>query len=807
MWAEGTLINTFSNGAWAQKYQTLDTTKTRGVLVVTPGGDFFVPAILSGANAAHGQLFGAETVTGGDPSWFGSVGGYGYIGLNPLYTRYYYYSVPDSALERRVHMHGTSTYLEPYSPNVSTSTGGGWFMNSLGRTATSVAMSADGIWCATALPGGSNVQKILLWRTDKTAIPAAIRAQPFVTSLTGKQVGPTGALVDFLNSACILTLGGQSASGTVISANQRYLLPDSLMFVRDGLLFLNEPQLDKVFGVSLVDGHLSAKDLNTRIQANGAGFGPAVIASTGQFIPDNDYMRAGICPSTTAAQFGFAGDKPAAGEEGPANVAFVAGDNGSLTALTDLSGYPRAGYCASSSRAKSLLFLTLATSAIGGLDLAAAGSTLRDLTGSDSTINGDLLSPGRFGEELDFLSVSDDGKFAAVVRETGTDDGSTSFSFRPTFHTGLYYVASNTYYVAWGPASHDLMLIATDGADMHSGAGTQHVLYLGTQSPNAATFYISTGDPQGMPGYAIGKNYINAYSRRVNGLTFTPDNKNLIFNYSGNNSFYAATPYGNNNGSSTGWGPVNVSATGTFGQGMQTSVRLNFRTAANATIDFTAGSNLKNNLQGLTPAPGGGIGTTAPPFGQETGLQNFWATFKSDNGNFLYFISDQINASLSFATVNRNYMVGFNLTAAAINGRNPFTPFSPHAATIGFEQFDCNAWNYEMRFKSVPGGVFVNGRDGAGILCVIASDSSAGAGSATDLEVYVMDTNIGSNLTVLTSAVTTGTSNAINHLSMSGEGNVIAGQIAKTAASSAGSRAILNSGRAPWLTPGGRGHL
>jgi hypothetical protein len=427
-----------------------------------------------------------------------------------------------------------------------------------------------------------------------------------------------------------------------------------------------------------------------------------------------------------------------------------------------------------------------------GLDLG--GSALRDLTGSNSTIYGDLLSPGRFGEELDFLSVSDDGKFAAVVRETGTDDGSTSFSFRPTFHTGLYYVASNTYYAAWGPASHDLMLIATDGADMHTGAGTQHVLYLGTQSPNAATFYISTGDPQGMPGYAIGKNYINAYSRRVNGLTFTPDNKNLIFNYSGNNSFYAATPYGNNNGSSTGWGPVNVSATGTFGQGMQTSVRLNFRTAANATIDFTQGSTyLKNNLQGLTPAPGGGIGTTAPPFGQEAGLQNFWATFKSDNGSFLYFISDQINASLSFAAANRNYMVGFNLTAAAINGRDPFVPFSTHAATIGFEQFDCNAWNYEHRFKSVPGGVVFNGRDGAGILCVIASDASAGAGSATDLEVYVMDTDLGTNLAVLTSAVTAGTANAINHLSMSGDGNVIAGQIAKTTLNSNGSRAILNS--------------
>jgi hypothetical protein len=98
-----------------------------------------------------------------------------------------------------------------------------------------------------------------------------------------------------------------------------------------------------------------------------------------------------------------------------------------------------------------------------------------------------------------------------------------------------------------------------------------------------------------------------------------------------------------------------------------------------------------------------------------------------------------------------------------------------------------------MRFKSVPGGVTFNTRNGAGILCVIASDSSSGAGSATDLEVYVMDTNLGTNLSVLTSAVTAGTANAINHLSMSADGNTLAGQVCKTTANSNGSRALLNS--------------
>jgi hypothetical protein len=781
--------------------------KKRGVVVVMPGGEFFVPAILDGNIPDHGTLFGAETVTGGDAVVFGaSSGGSSGIGCTPLYTRANEDSIADSELDRRVHMHGTSTYIEPYSPTASFTTGSGWYMSSLGRTATSVAMSADGIWCATALvgggvPGTTDTQKILLWRTDKMPIPGAILGQPFVVPLTGKQVGPTGTLVDFANSACIVKVGGELASGVTIAKPvppplpavqtvhaTRFLLPDSLMFVRDGLLFLNEPQLDHIFAMSLVDGHLSSKNLNTASAVNGAGLGPAV-TTTGQFIPDNDYMRAGVASNSVAAQFGFTGSKPAADEEGPANVAFVAGSNGHLSALTDLPGYPRAGYVMSASRNKSLFFMALGTTALGGLDLALGTTVLRDLTGDTATVYGDLLTPGRFGEELDFLALSDDGRFAAVVREIAVTDGNTSFSYRPSFHTSISSLGTTQ--VGWGIASHDLMVISTDGSDMHSGLGGQHVLYVGTG--RAAAGAAGQADPAGMPGYAVGKNHINALSRRVNGLNFTPDNRTVIFNYSGKSTGQPPTTYGNSNGSSTGWGPINVAQTGTFGAGMQTSIRLTFRDASDAAVDFTAVANLKNNLQGLLPAPGGGIGTLAAPFTDDTGAQNFWATFKSEDGRFLYFISDQINASLTFAAANRNYMVGFNLTGAAINGRDPFVPFSPHSAAIGFEQFDCNAWNYENRFKSVPGGVSVAGRDGSGILCVIASDSTAGAGSATDLEVYVMDTNIGSNLMALTSAVTTGTANAINHLSMSGDGNVIAGQIAKTAGNSNGSRALLNS--------------
>jgi hypothetical protein len=182
-------------------------------------------------------------------------------------------------------------------------------------------------------------------------------------------------------------------------------------------------------------------------------------------------------------------------------------------------------------------------------------------------------------------------------------------------------------------------------------------------------------------------------------------------------------------------------------------------------------------------------------------VQNFWANFKSEDGRFMYYISDQIDGSLTYTSANRNFMVGFNMTSAAIGAgtavspvRQPFTPFITHPTTVGFEQFDCNSWNYEGRFAASPGGVTAasSGLDAKGILCVIASDTSAGAGSATDLEVYVMNTNLGTNLFALTPSVTTGSANAINHLYLSCDGNVLAGQVAKTATSSASTRALLN---------------
>ncbi len=757
LWAEATTTKTFTNAAWSQKYQQLDPTKRRGVLVVKPlTGEFFVPLILDGNVPDHGTLFGAEAVVSASSI---SSGGSRYSYGDRFYTKLHYYAVRDSAHDREAHLHGGGTYLQAYS-SVSDNASG-WYMQSLGRTATSVSMSSDGVWCATALVGGSNLQKILLWRTDGEPIPGAILARPYATALEGKLADGTA----FPNSACILRVGGESASGKTLSKNQRHLLPDSLLFVENGLLFLNETQLDRVFGVSLLDGHLSSVDLNAaRKEVNGAGTGPAASATTGQFVPDQDYLRGQGGAQGFGAQFAFAGDKPDPGEEGPDRVAFVAGSNAFLGALNDLSGYPRQGYAIHANRDKALLFLDLDTGN-QGLDLAT--SALRDLTGSDPDIHGDLLTPGRPGEELDYLVLSDDGEFAAVVRDIRTTEEmpSSAFGYRPTFHTAL--ATPDATGDAW-TASHDLLLVSTRGEDLDEAAGTRNVLFLGTGS-------LAATDPVGMPGYAAGKAHLNAPFRRLNGLTFAADGSTLVFNYAGHGQ-YNPLYFG---GTAKGWAPHNPEQVATHaGAGTQSILALTFRTSTGGTVDFGAPSILRNALTDVANA-----GATAAPFGQSTSGHCFWATFKSPNGRFLYYVVDQVDASLSFTQANRNLMVGFNLGAEEIQGRSPYTPFIPHADTVGFEQFDCNSWNYENRFASSPG---------TSILCVIASDASAGAGSATDLEAYAMDADLGTDLVPLTSAVTTGATSAINHLCLSANGDVLAGQVSATAASSANGRAFLN---------------
>ena len=119
-----------------------------------------------------------------------------------------------------------------------------------------------------------------------------------------------------------------------------------------------------------------------------------------------------------------------------------------------------------------------------------------------------------------------------------------------------------------------------------------------------------------------------------------------------------------------------------------------------------------------------------------------------------------------------------------IGPHDPWVPFSTHGSKIGFEQFALNAWNFEGRFAGVPG---------SGIIFVIGSDSTAGATSATDLEVYAFDSNVGGQLVALTADVTDGTANAINHLTPSLDASYLAGQRTKTAADGGETRSLVNN--------------
>jgi hypothetical protein len=802
LWAE-TKIKSWKNQTgygWGKRYQQYETGGKRGAFVLNPvTGDFFVPAILSNNSTAQGDQFGGETMIG----WHKPAYGYCFLQYGQCYWKGYYYAsfqsspLDDTGWDREVQVQGLGSYIEANSSGNSQQ---GWYKTVQGRTATSLAMSSDGLWCATAMPGGGE-QKILLFRTDGQPIPNAILSQTYVTGVNGlKNDGST-----FTNSACIVNVGGEDAGGKTITSNQRYLLPDSLMFVQGGLLFLNETNLDHVFGLSLNDGDLSSVDLNSsaRVEVNGAGTGPTVQSNDGQYVPDQEWLRGLQGGQSFSVQFGFTGNKPAAGATGPSRVAFVAGDNKQLYAYTDLGAQPRDGYLLSGNRAKSLLFLELANT--NDLDLSAA--TLKDLTGGDSRIYGDLLTPGRPGEELDWVAVSDSGDFAAVVREYGTEewfnvstyDGRVYdyYGYVPTFH-----IASLTYSSYYGNASRsadDLLLISTQGVDMDSGSsagnGDQHILYIGSHSYTDGT----SSNPSVPTAYVTGRPYLNSGTRRINGVMFGSDDRTLIFNYSGHERYNVKYSGGTYSYVINPGGYTNT----TYNQvGVQQSMRLQFRTSTGGAINYTssstsgsntAGTNFKNNLQGLNETNISRIGDTTLNFGRtNTSQQLFWATFKSANGDFLYYISDQLNQSLNSYTnpppaptaAYRNYMVGFNISGGTINGHTPYTPFSPHAATVGFEQFDVNSWNYENRFASVPGGVSFQGRDGAGVLCVIASAASAGPVSATDLEVFVMDADNGGDMYVLTSDVTNGTRNAINYLYLSLNGNVLVGQRAQTDVSS-----------------------
>jgi hypothetical protein len=599
---------------------------------------------------------------------------------------------------------------------------------------------------ATALPGpSSGTAKFLLWRTDRGSMPSDMLSQDFVTGLDGMDTdGST-----LTNSACIVEVGGEDADlfggGTVtLLSNQKHLLPDALCFVEDGLLFLMQGQLDHVFGFSLEDGHLSAVQL--------AG----VNATGGFYIPNQDVLRGYSAPTQQGAQFAFAGDEPEANEEGPDTVAFVAGSNAAFEEFSDLSGQVRDGYGQEGNRTKDLFTLQLATDTVTGtgLDLAHASSTLQNLSeGSGSTaddnIRGDLLTPGRLGEQLCFLAVSPDGEYVGVVRDYDTEEFDYYGNY--IFNHSFGYWSTGAYYGGTGMSNDDVMLFAVDQTeDLDSSkTGTQNVIYMGTRK------YNGTSAASGMPTRATSVNTFNAYFRRITDLQFSPnqaDNreKSLIVTYAGNNSYHTKYYSGYQ------LNPYYEGSTSTYyTSGAEIKARIQFKTNSGGRINPSSINGYAQNLlEGLSDT--GKLGDLSAPFGFVNSDQYFWSTFRSENGSFLYFVSDQFRA--------RNYIVGVNITPSAIGTHDPFEAFHVHATSVGMEQIDVNSWNYENRFASVPG---------SGIVCFVANDMSAGAENSEDLEVYAFDANAGGTAVVLTSDVTPGSRNSLNHLYLSTNSDVL----------------------------------
>ena len=178
------------------------------------------------------------------------------------------------------------------------------------------------------------------------------------------------------------------------------------------------------------------------------------------------------------------------------------------------------------------------------------------------------------------------------------------------------------------------------------------------------------------------------------------------------------------------------------------------------------------------------VGDLAPPFtvtreaqytsgGSRICDQVFHFKFRSPNGDFQYYISDVLT--------NAAYMFGVNMTADDITSpegktRKPYAPFIAHGKGVSFEQFEYKAFLYRNRIGVSQVANAADATDnGTGLVFIIGSDAASPA-SATNLEIYCMDADRGGELVALTSAVTTGSSNAINYMYPSIDGNTIVAQ-------------------------------
>jgi hypothetical protein len=795
MWGE-TLIKKWQNttaGMYSRRYQKFVDTGSRGILIVEPRtGNFWIPATFSNtADDSDGSSFGSEFVQARPGS------GYGHPRAS--YRGFYYYTAYDYADYDLHGSGGLGNYIENLSTSSASSTG--WYAYDMGRGGVSVAVSDDGLWCATAMPGGDQ-QKIAIWRTDGKAIDADhnLFANGTVTGVDGIDADGN----DLVNSAGIIDLGGNEATANDI-------LPDSLKFVEGGLIFSRYTEgtstasysMNKIFGFSLKTGALSEINIQTaRQNLPGISSGPALNGTQRcRYIPDQDQIRGVMASPCYLSQWAWAGNKAEEGETGPNAIAFTAGTVFYAERPNWTSAIDREGFYVEGNRNMSLFFMEVDGTGSDGLDLSTAKIT--DLTGNDSDIYGDLLTPGRPGEMMDFLKVSGDGKYVAVVRDWTTVDAS-SFSFYNQHPTFAHYYYSSSYETS--TPSHDVLLFGTpiqraadaNGGDLDTNkSGVQHVLFVGQRANN-----VDGGSGPGayMPAYASANNLINAQFRKITGLDFSEDNTKLFFEYAGHETYPVLC-----SGYVYGWyvNPTGLSTTYYYQVGTMMIAEFDFRkvdasTGNDTPIDFSSSGLIKNPMKGLKSTNGStiaAVGPTGSSFGSTnpSSKQLFWARFRSPNGAFLYYVSDSLGGPA--------HMFGINMTNETIvspegKDRDPYVAFALHSSTVQFEQFECNSFNYESRFAAVPAGTTLgsgpNARDGDGIIFVIASDASSKSAPEADLEVYVFDANKGGELKVLTSDVTTGTINAINNLYVSMDANTLAGQRATTT-SSRDSRTVLTS--------------
>jgi hypothetical protein len=274
-------------------------------------------------------------------------------------------------------------------------------------------------------------------------------------------------------------------------------------------------------------------------------------------------------------------------------------------------------------------------------------------------------------------------------------------------------------------------------------------------------------------------------------MTGLNQERSLIFIYAGHNVAGRQPTYG---GQNPGWAvnpDSSVNVNFQFGQSM--NVRVQFQDDSGTAPAFgNAGSYMFNGLEGvdnIDPNGSGisGFGPTTLPFGSTTQNTMFWSTFKSHNGNYLYYVVDQFSG--------RNYLVGYNISGRNLPDHDQYEAFLPHANNIGFEQIDVNGFNYENRFyavPSLPGVTTQSGHDGARYVFFIAS-AAGSVTSPTNLDVYCFDADRGGDAIALTTAVTPGSSNAINHIFASMDGNTLVGQRSSFGGNSRNDRSTLNS--------------